>query len=301
MRRLGRLLEGVRTRLRRIDLRGWRQFGHVKPLLGSFGFIASLVPVVLLIHREVYSIILERSDYSVRLGSPMAAKPDWSKDRMGFTVESMRGTLLDEGLVKRIAADFAASPWVRRVLSVRRVFPRRITVEIEFRRPFLAVKQDNGYILLDRDLVRLPGTYSETAMCDISVPLTGVPTKPACPGEPWIDESIVAGREMARLVSKEPLLKHVRVCEIDVSNIHGRLDRRQADISLICANGCTIYWGSAPAHDRFWELPIERKLDNLRTALNNYPRLNGLRYVKIYTRDGPKVVEGDTRLGGRSR
>jgi hypothetical protein len=175
-------------------------------------------------------------------------------------------------------------------------------VQVEYRKPWLAVKRENGYVVLDDDRVRLPGSWVDPAVCRIPIPLTGVLTSPPEAGEVWSDPAVSAGLEMARLAAAEPALRYLRIREIDVSNVGGRVDPRRPDLSLVCANRCILYWGRAPLDvPQLGEASTDGKLENLRVALGDYPRLDGLRYVKIYPREGPAAGLSDNRLGRRLR
>ena len=68
------------------------------------------------------------------------------------------------------------------------------------------------------------------------------------------------------------------------------MDRRRSQVSLVCANGCTIMWGRAPETSRFGDPDCTEKLENLRGVLASYLDLRGLRYVKLYFR-GRGAVE----------
>ncbi|MGH7339989.1 MAG: hypothetical protein ACREKH_05810, partial [Candidatus Rokuibacteriota bacterium] len=106
---LGKLLGGLG---RRVDLE------KVAARLGTFAsahkaagravlFTGAFALVVLLVHREVYSFIMQRRQYAV---PPIktAVAPHWA-DRFGVEVvrvDTPETTLFDEGLVERVGRAF---------------------------------------------------------------------------------------------------------------------------------------------------------------------------------------------------
>ncbi len=286
------MLRKLRSRLLRLDLEkvsalAARALGASRPLL----FAAAFVLVVLLVHREVYSFILERPQYQV---PPIeaAVSPGWAG---GQGVEVVRvdcggASLFDAALVDRVGRAFEANPWVRRVTAVERIFPDRLRVRYEIRRPHVAVRRTNGYVVVDVDGIRLPGVYAEPPPRDRAAILAGVPSLPAEPGRAWEDASLRAGMEMAEFVHSSAFLGRLGVREIDVANAGGRIDPRRSEITLVSSGGCAIQWGGLPSRPRFGEPSSREKLENLREILTLYPALEGLRCAKLYF-SGSKAVE----------
>src|SRR5688572_736560 len=127
------------------------------------GAAASLVFIVLLVHRSAYAIVMRSPEF--KLPQPLAratVAPSWADPGASESVVVLpagRDTLLDPELVPRVAASFANNPWVRRVVAVDRSFPDQIRVRLEMRTARLSVRRAGGFILVDRDGVRLPGAY----------------------------------------------------------------------------------------------------------------------------------------------
>jgi hypothetical protein len=253
-------------------------------------FAISFVGVVLLIHREVYSYITDRRQFTV---PPVmtALAPAWA-DRDGVVTVRVPGSssMFDRDLVERVGRAFEANPWVRKVTAVQRVFPDQIRVRFEYRQPYLAVRRTNGYVVVDPEGVRLPGTYADAPKCARPVELSGIASLPPEPGRPWEDPALRAGLRAAEFVFGSALLRKLSIREIDLSNFAGRADPRRSEMTLITAQGCAIQWGRPAASARFGEPSPEEKLENLREVLAVYPDLAGLKSVKLYFR-GSRAVE----------
>jgi hypothetical protein len=253
-------------------------------------FAVAFALVVLLIHREVYSYITERRQFTVP-AVVTALAPAWA-DRDGVVTVRVPGSssLFDRDLVERVGRAFEANPWVRKVTAVERVFPDQIRVRFEYRQPHLAVRRTNGYVVVDSEGVRLPGIYADAPRCARPVELSGIASGPPDPGRRWEDPAVRAGLRAAEFVFESALLRKLAVREIDLSNLGGRADPRKSEMTLITAQGCLIQWGRPAASARFGEPTPEEKLENLREVLAVYPDLAGLKSVKLYFR-GSRAVE----------
>ena len=256
-------------------------------ILTAAGFLF----IVLLVHREVYSYIMKRSLYAVP-EIQTAVAPPWADGRGVeiVRVDTRDATLFDRDLVDRVAREFEACPWVRKVTSVERVFPDRLRVRFEYRHPHVAVRRGAGYVLVDDDGVRLPGVYAEPPTCERPARIAGVDSTPPAPGQTWDDPALRAGIEMADYVVSTSPLDRIGIREIDVSNFGGRRDRRLTEVTLVSATGCSLQWGRLPGTTKFGDPEPGEKLENLRGIMAAYPGLRGLRSVKLYF-SGSRAVE----------
>lgn len=268
----------------------------------AFLFAGAFALVVLLVHREVYSFLIQSRRYAVpRVETAVA--PRWA-DRTGeeiVRVDLGNGSLFERDLVERVGRAFEASPWIRRVLSVERVFPDRLRVRFEYRRAHAAVRRANGHLLVDADGVRLPGVWPDPPTCDRAAVITGVASLPPAPGRIWEDPALRAGLAMADFVHADPILRRLGVKEVDVTNFGGRVDPRRSEVALVTAGGCVVHWGRDPSQPRFGEPSTDEKLENLREVLAVYPDLAGLRSVKVYFRGARAVEPLDTAAVRRTR
>lgn len=254
-------------------------------------FAAGFALVVLLVHREVFSFITQRRQYAAP-DLRTAVAPRWAS-RQGEELVRIEGagkSIFDPELVEQVGRKFESCPWIRKVTAVERVFPDRLLVRFEYRRAHAAIRRENGYVLVDRDGVRLPGVYVAPPPCERTVQITGVASLPPEPGTVWRDESLRAAVAMADFIPESALLRRLGIREVDVANFGGRQDPRRSELSLVTAGGCVMAWGRTPQTSKFGDLSTEEKLENLREVLAVYPDLNGLKRVTLYFR-GSRAVE----------
>ncbi len=298
------MLGKILSRLRRRDWEKWPAaagalLSRHRRAGGALFFAAGFGLVVLLVHREIYSFIAAKRQFTTR-GVEAALAPGWA-DRHGaevVRVDSEGVSLLDGELVERVGRAFESCPWVRRVTSVERVFPSQLRVRFEYRRAHAAVRGPNGHlVLVDAEGVRLPGVWVEPPTCDRAAVISGVASLPPEPGRAWNDPALRAALALADFAAESPLLGRLRVREIDVSNFGGRVDPRRSEVTLATASGCAVQWGrTAP---RFGDPTPEEKLANLREVLAVYPDLKGLRTVKLYFRGSRAVEPSDSSYVNR--
>lgn len=254
-------------------------------------FVAGFALVVLLVHRNVFSFITQRRQFSAP-EIRTAVVPRWasSQGEEQIRITGAGRSIFDPQLVEEVGRQFESCPWVRKVTAVERVFPDRLTIRFEYRRAHAAVRRDNGYVLVDADGIRLPGVYAAPPSCERPVLISGVASLPPEPGKPWQDESLRAAVAMADFIPESSLLRRLGIREVDVTNFGGRQDPRKSEMSLVTSSGCVVAWGRTSQTAKFGDLSTEEKLENLREVLAVYPDLAGLKRVTLYFR-GSRAVE----------
>jgi hypothetical protein len=254
-------------------------------------FVAGLGLVVMLVHREVFAFIAQRRQFSAPpIKSAVAPKWANSQGQELVRIDGAGRSLFDPGLVEQVGKTFEACPWVRKVTAVERVFPDKLLIKFEYRRAHVAVRRENGFVLVDRDGVRLPGVYAAPPSCDRPVQVAGVTSLPPEPGKPWQDDALRAAVAMADYIPENTLLSRLGIREVDVTNFAGRQDPRVSEMSLVASNGCRLAWGRTSTTSKYGDLSTEEKMENLREVLAVYPDLNGLKKVTLYFR-GSRAVE----------
>ena len=254
-------------------------------------FVAGFAMVVLLVHRNVFSFITQRTQFAAP-EIKTAVAPRWSgtQGEEQIRITGAGRSIFDPQLVEEVGRKFESCPWVRKVTAVERVFPDRLAIKFEYRRAHVAVRRENGYVLVDADGVRLPGVYADPPSCERPVVISGVASLPPEPGKSWQDDSLRAGVAMADFIPDNAILRRLGIREVDVANFGGRQDPRKSELSLVTSGGCIVAWGRTSQTSRFGDLSTEEKLENLREVLAAYPDLNGLKRVTLYFR-GSRAVE----------
>lgn len=165
--------------------------------------------------------------------------------RVNALGKSVRGrSILDPDLTHDLAACYEESPWVSRVMHVRRVYPNRLDVKLAIRRPFAAVERGSGPpVVLDRTGVRLPASAEPGGLPR----LAGVVSPPPAGGAVWEDVRVLDGLRVLRryreYVDSDALLQatfapgEVRVGE------WSRADGRPVVEIVAGASGFRVIWG----------------------------------------------------------
>lgn len=179
----------------------------------------------------------------------------------------------DRNATARIAAAYKQSSWVRRVHYVRKAYPNRIAAAVELRQPVLAVPFATQYYLVDRDGVRLPVQYPRWPVDEVQVPvLTGIRPGPPPAHGVWQDAAVLDALAVLAAVEQCDEIASIRITEVDLSNLHGRIDPRQSEIVLVTDTQSRILWGRSPRTAAFGEHPVEEKVSKLGELLRQNPR-----------------------------
>jgi len=215
----------------------------------------------------------------IHLPKDQKATPLWwekeFEDQINRTCAFADGaSALDGDLLTKIAAAYQQSPWVKRVLWVRKRFPNRIEASIDIRWPRAAVafRTPRGprYYLVGEDGIRLPKIYDAWPQKDLNVPfITGSRVQPPTPGEPWGEGSVAAAIEIVELLKASDIIRRgVNITAVGVGNYLGRESRTKSEFVVFAERNCVIEWGRAPSTDRPGELPVKEKIAKLERFLS---------------------------------
>lgn len=170
----------------------------------------------------------------------------------------------DDTMCRDIASRVATVGWVSRVDHVRRRGDAVFEVYAEYRLPFALVRQANRFFLVDRDGVRLPGTYDHSPKWRI---ISGVAVQPPEPGARWPGDDLQAALRIIDLLHLEPFESQVR--GVLVHNFDGRIDARRTHVELVTDHpGGGVHWGSAPG----WEIEENTVAAKLAILRENHRR-----------------------------
>lgn len=296
----GKRLRAVLRRLNPVPFLRGRAFG----IAWRAAVAAGAVFVVLLVHRRIFSSLEGIPAYHYSASTlTLKVRPAWASADPQIVVDiapDLKGeaSLLNPRLVPYIAERLKADPWVRRVVRVERRYgdpSGGVRVRLEIREPYLVVERREGYFLVDRDGVRLPGQYARRPCLDPGVPVypvRGIPGPVPVAGARWEDPGILAAVDVADVLGGYGVGGMVSTQAIDVSNIGGRVDRREPEILIWAEQGVAIRWGRPRTTEAYGEPDVRTKLQSLAMVLRQYPRLGGLASVDVrfMNRDGSSPV-----------
>lgn len=289
--------------------KSYADFQTALPYLKHIFASGSIVLIVLLIHKEVYSFMLNQKTYEVNLSSVTAQlTPRWAQGNSTASVRELslpvKGMALDGNLVETVGKEIRKSPWVKEVISVRVDYPNNVKIMVKLREPAVAILKGKMYYLVDDEMIRLPGMYKEppTLQNGALYKVAGVNSFIAPEGKAWDSDDVRTAVTMSSIVANDRLLGGLDVYQIDVSNIHGRVDRSKSEVVLQTRNGVAVEWGKVLLDDaRTTEICAAEKLENLRMVLDAFPGLYGLKIVRIFYKGTPVIVERDDLQFGSGR
>ena len=181
----------------------------------------------------------------------------------------MEAEWTDDRLCKELALRAATVGWVREVRSVRRLTDARFEVRCAYRLPFAMVQRAGEFVLVDREGVRLPGSYLYDSTCLL---VQGVERPAPEVGRPWEGEDLTAGLALITALTVEPFSEQITA--VLVGNFAGRRDRRRVHIELATDRaGGRIRWGSAPGRE-LEENTLPQKLALLRANFEQTGRVD---------------------------
>jgi hypothetical protein len=191
----------------------------------------------------------------------------------------------DDRLCREMAALAGTVGWVRDVVAVKRTYDACFEVRCTYRLPFALVQQAGQFILVDREGVRLPGTYLYD---DRLMLVQGVEGDIPDFGEAWEGQDLQAALKLIAIIEREPFANQISA--VLVGNYGGRCDKRKAHVELATDRaGGRIRWGSAPGEE-IEENSVGQKLAILRANYQrsgrideNHPVIDISTYANRYT------------------
>jgi hypothetical protein len=220
-------------------------------------------------------------------------RPVWMSDLLAEQIVRMARPIgthstFDHQLLVTVTQTLEASPWVKKVRQVRRAYGERpgdtIEIDCEFRAPVALVRWRDYYWLVDGDGVKLPEQFTEeqlprivtgsNGMTNIRV-VDGVRRPPVESGQTWPGDDLAAALDMIKLLHGQPYAD--AIVSVDVSNYMGRVDVREAQITLGTRYETQIRWGEpirTPDQYSVEASPAE-KLARLQQIHEKFGRIDG--------------------------
>jgi hypothetical protein len=192
--------------------------------------------------------------------------PNWIRTDVKSEVFRNKGlhelSLLDRGLVSKIADAFALHPWVAEVKQVRK-HASRVVVSLEYRQPIAMIKVPDGLIPVDKEGVLLPTddfSRGEIRSClRVNIPNVSPYTDA---GIAWEDQRVIDAARLADAWGEN--WKKLKLYEI-VANERpdDPMNRRATFFELRTKLGSRIVWGHAPGKEHDNEASAETKIEAL--------------------------------------
>ena len=188
--------------------------------------------------------------------------PPWISDTFIEDVLEQSGldqqeTILDSALPGKLAAAFAANPWVSKVHKVQMKYPATVHVDLEYREPccLIAIPGELGYYPIDPAGILLPTDYftgkSPGKISDYIV-VHGVQSHPlGSVGDSWGDPIVEQIAKIAVYVhAKELNVVEIKVVLDKLSENEKIFDKKQPgppQFKLITESGQQLDWNEIAA------------------------------------------------------
>jgi hypothetical protein len=244
-------------------------------------------------------------------------KPAWMSEALAIQILNSvqpKGThsSFDPQVLKDTEAILRINPWIKQVKQVRRAYGQRpgdtIEIDCDFRAPIALVHWKDYYWLVDGDAVKLPEQFTADQLPRIVVGadrklniriVEGVTQPPVESGQVWRGDDLAAALDLVKILYGKPFAEEI--VRVNVSNFGGRIDSKEAQISLITRHETAIRWGRpVNAKDFFVEVSTSQKLKYLQEIYAQFHRVDGgrqwidIRFDRItYPSDG-----GTARIDG---
>ncbi len=177
--------------------------------------------------------------------------PDWVTPEIRMELRNLEGipekfSIVEPGICQKVARSFEANPWVENVIAVKRVFPNRMVVELNLRRPVVGVKAGRCHYLTDARGTRLSEGFQGWPAPGFDLPLVVTRKVDDVPerGQPWHDFGVLSGVAVQSYLMRAPLQTRIRV--IDLTNLDGKTDPRESEVVLWTERNTRIDWGRSP-------------------------------------------------------
>jgi len=215
-------------------------------------------------------------------------------------------SLFKTGLTRDVARAYESSPWVLKVKAVRKHFPNRLAIDLEWRKPFALVRHDHAEFIIDAQGVVLPhDLYAPPGPPAGNVPIElKYKTQAPPPGRPWSDPGLTQARRLLSFLlrmtahpnGKEDTRFSLFDClELEAIEVWrtGRMPwSKKVPLILRTTSGANVLWGRAPADHQPAspaEVPAEQKLKALILATRPAgkgqgwygPDLAGVKYLDL--------------------
>jgi hypothetical protein len=219
-------------------------------------------------------------------------RPAWMSDYLATQiVNSVKPAGTHSAFDRQLLVDTASilrnNPWVRQVRQVRRAYGQKpgdtLEIDCEYRAPIALVHWQDYYWLVDGEAVKLPEQFTAEQLPRIVLGgdrrlniriIEGVSQPPVESGKRWGGEDLAAGLEMVKLLYG--LNYAEEIVKVDVSNFAGRINPREAQLTLITRYDTQIRWGRPiNARDFFVEVSAPQKLEYMRRVWNQFHRVDG--------------------------
>ncbi|MBM4004671.1 MAG: hypothetical protein FJ295_15535 [Planctomycetes bacterium] len=239
--------------------------------------LAALLVATIAVWRSWAPVVLGDRRYQLRTESiEITPQPAWIRSNVREEVVEANDlashSALDPQITVTVARAFSVHSWVARVRSVRKEYPARVVVELEYRRPvgMVMVRRDDGnpgVIPVDASAIVLP-TDDFERQGEAESPVrnylrihVGDTRHHGPTGTVWGDERVAAAARIAEQLSESWQALGLHRIELAEESSGNRAEDLLFD--LVAKEDRRYFWGHAPGKERASELDASEKLELL--------------------------------------
>jgi cell division septal protein FtsQ len=256
-------------------------------LLGYIIFICVTILVTWGLVKIWYSL-MDLNIFRVSPSTFSFQTPPWITDRFSHDIKNLGGlrkhySLYEHGLTQKIAEVYEGMASVKKVNSIKRIFPNKLAIRLVLRKPAVIIKSGNTTYLVDDEYVLLPKHYYKLPV-EYESPYIRIDKLSNLPpyGGIWDDKRVKTGVELVKFLDLNNILNLFKILVVDVSNVCRRDNTSRSEIVLWTENNTQIRWGCSSFCEVPDELSDEEKLQNLLSiAKSEGTNLKQMEYVDV--------------------
>jgi len=240
------------------------------PFFLRFGVVACIIVLALWGIRKVWCSLTDLNIFKISPSTFSFHTPSWVNDHFSDDIKHIATLneqygMYENNLTQKIADVYGEIVVVKKVDSIKRVFPNKLNIKLVLRKPTAIVKNGSNTYLVDDECVLLPKEYYRLQNAEYDSPSIQSNKLARLPlyGSKWNDKGVKAGIELVKFLRANNIHNLFKVVAVDVSNVCKRRFTGKSDIILWTENNTQIRWGCSSLCNEPNELSDEEKLQNL--------------------------------------
>lgn len=240
------------------------------PFFLRFGVFACIIVFAIWGIKSVWRSLSDLNIFKISPSTFSFHTPCWVNDHFSDDIKHVATLneqygMYENNLTQKIADVYGGIVVVKKVDSIKRVFPNKLNIKLVLRKPIAIVKSGSNTYLVDDECVLLPKEYYRLKNAEYDSPCIQSNKLARLPlyGSKWNDKGVKAGIELVKFLRANNIHSLFKVLAVDVSNVCKRRFTGKSDIILWTENNTQIRWGCSSLCNEPNELSDEEKLQNL--------------------------------------
>jgi len=259
------------------------------PFLFQFVFFACIIIFGIWGINKLWHSLTDLNIFKVSPSTFTFHTPSWVTERFSDDIKHVaalneRYSMYENNLTQRIAEVYGGIVLIKKIDSIKKIFPNRLNIKLVLRKPAAIVRSGNNTYLVDDECILLPKEYYTLPNAEYDTPFiqSNKPARLPLYGSTWNDKGIKAGIDLVKFLRVNNIHNIFKILTVDVSNVCKRRDTGKSDIVFWTENNTQIRWGCSSLCNEPNELSNEEKLKNLLSiAKTEGTNLKQMEYVDV--------------------